>query len=94
MLANREKTLADQRLSACVGKRDSPVREVLAEKLDIPSTLRQNKVVGKRSTMIQKESLDCLALMAQAQNEVLVAIVGVVLHQVPDDGRTARGAGR
>src|SRR5262249_8942382 len=42
-------------------------------------------VVGDPFLVVEKEFLDYVGLVAQAQDEVLVAVVGVVLHQVPED---------
>ena len=47
--------------------------------------LRQGEVVGDPLLVVEEELLDDVGLVAQAEDEVLVAVVRVVLHQMPED---------
>src|SRR5262249_20920644 len=45
-----------------------------------------DKVVGSRLVILEKVLLDAVALVAKAEDELLVPIVCVVPHHVPKDG--------
>lgn len=66
---------------------DLPVVNIGLEQLRL--AVFQHKVVGQRFVVIQEVVLDDMGVMAQAQNEFLVAMMGVVLHQVPQNGAMA-----
>ena len=62
--------------------------DVGAVQLDRPSGLRQREIVRQALVVVKEVVADQIAAIAQAQDEILVAVVRVVAHQVPDD-RTA-----
>ena len=49
----------------------------------------QNEVVGGALVVVEEIVLDGVGPMPQAENEVLVPEVSVVLHHVPQDGPVA-----
>ena len=70
------------------------------QQVDLAPALGQDEVVRHALVVLEEELLDLVAAVAEAQDEVLVPEVGVVLHQVPQDRprcrprRGASGSGR
>ena len=85
VLPHRAETLPDAAVQARVHERDAPVVDVAADQLDALAALREHEVVAQRLVVVEEEVLDRLGAMAQADDEVLVPEVGVVLHDVPQD---------
>src|SRR5712664_4882052 len=70
-------------MHACLGKRDVPVVDVAIEKLQILAAFGERKIVGYALVVMQEILFDGVRAIAQAQNEILVAKMRVVLHNVP-----------
>src|SRR4029079_18800698 len=66
--------------------RNPPIVDIAVQQLQFFRSAGQNKVVGSALIVIKEIILDSVGAMSQAQNEVLVAEVGVVLHHVPQNG--------
>jgi hypothetical protein len=49
------------------------------------AALAEDEVVAQRLLVLEEVLLDVVGLVPEAQDEVLVPVVGVVLHQVPHD---------
>ena len=81
VLAHPAQPLADRRLQPGVDERDRPVRHVRIEQLDL--TGAHDEVVGFHLAVVQEEVLDHRLAVTEAQDEFLVAVVGVVAHHVP-----------
>src|ERR1019366_17648 len=88
---DRQESLADQRLGAGVDKRDPPIGKITAQQFDPVPAIGQDEVPRKRLAIVEEESLDRFRLMAKAKNEILVPIMRVVLHQVPNYGSVSNG---
>jgi len=90
MLADGPQPLADIAPDAGVDHRDAPVLLRIAEDLDLVAETRDDAVgVGLR-LVVQEVFFDDVRLVAKAQDEVLVAELAVVMHQVPEDRLVAR----
>ena len=76
---------ADVRLGSGVDERDPPILDVGAEHLDAAATVGEHEVVGRPLVVAEEELLDLVRAVAEAEDEVLVPVVGVVLHEVPHD---------
>ena len=83
--------LADVRLQAGLDERDLPVVDVAGHQLELLPALRQDEVVRQRLGVVQEIVLDDIAAISEAQHEVLVPEVGVVLHHVPQNRPVADG---
>ena len=85
MLAYGPQPLADIAPDAGIDHGDAPVLLRIAEDLDVVAETRDDAVgVGLR-LVVQEEFLDDVCLVAKAQDEVLVAELAVVVHQMPQD---------
>ena len=73
-------------LHARVDERDAPVGDVACQRARRPrAAVREHEVVGERLVVVEEVLLDALALVAEAEDEVVVAPRRVVLHDVPED---------
>ena len=81
--------LADGRLRPGVGEGDVPVVDVRAQQPDVTAAAAQHEVVRGPLLVVEEVLLDDLALVAQAEDELLVAEIGVVLHEMPQDRSVA-----
>src|SRR5262245_21871630 len=77
--------LPEVRVQAGVDERDPPVLDVATEDLDVLATLREHEVVGQTLVVVQEVLLDRVTAKAEAENEVVVPEVRIILHQMPDD---------
>src|SRR5262245_17436627 len=76
---------------AGVDERDVPVVDVAVEQAELLAALGEDEVVGDALVVVEEVVLDGVGLVAQAEDEVLVPVVGVVLHDVPQDRPVADG---
>ena len=58
---------------------------------DVFHSRLQHKIIGEALIVIQEIILDEIRAVAQTENEILVAKVGVILHDVPHDRAIANG---
>src|SRR5215472_5097858 len=70
---------------------NAPILLRIAEDLDTVAELRDHTVRVALRPVVQKELLDDVRLIAKAQDEVLVAVLTVVVHQMPQDRAVADG---
>ena len=73
-------------------ERDRPVVNVAIDEFDLLAALRPDEIVRDGLIVLQEVILDHVTFVAKTKNEILVAEVGVVLHQVPEDRPRARSA--
>ena len=85
MVAHLPETLANAGVAARVRKGDLPVLNVAAKELDLLAALGEDEVVGDRLVVVLKVAFDGAGAMAETEDEVLVPMVGVVPHQVPEN---------
>jgi hypothetical protein len=83
--------LADVRRDPRVNEGDAPVLDILAQQLDPARAVREHEIVRQALVVIQEIFLDGVALVAEAQDEVGVPEMSVVLHHVPEDGAIPEG---
>jgi len=77
--------LTDRGVDAGVDEGDLPLADVGVEELDVLAALRHHEVVGDGLLVVQEVVLDRGPPEAQAQDELGVAEVRVVPHDVPQD---------
>ena len=85
-LADGEQTLTDVAPYSGVDQRYTPIRRALAQQLDLVAKLRDRAVAVGDLTIVQKVILHNVRLVAEAQDEIPMTILAVVLHDVPKDG--------
>ena len=83
VVAHGHQPLPHARLVPRVDERDPPIVDVGLEQLHVTPP-RQHEVVGDRLVVVHEVTFDMVGAVAEAEDEVLVAVVGVVLHQVPE----------
>ena len=77
------KALADRRFESGVDEGDRPVADVGMHQFDLAAA--HDEIVRRGFLIGQEVVLDVRRAVAEAQNEFLVAEVGVVAHHVPDE---------
>ena len=79
--------LADRRVEPRVDERDPPLVEVAGEQLELRAVESRSSTKSLSSAPLyeRKYSLDDLALVAEAEDELVVAPHRVVAHDVPED---------
>ena len=85
VLLDSFKSLADIRVSSGIYERDRPVLDITIKDLYVPAAVQKDKVIGDEFTVIDEVILDHLGAITQAQDELLVAEMSIVLHHVPQD---------
>lgn len=89
MFLNGSQALANVRVDSRVGECDLPVIDVAIEQLQFLAAARQDKIVGDTLVVIEKVVLHYVRPIAQAENEVFVPEVGIVLHHMPQNRAVA-----
>src|ERR1035438_678552 len=74
--------LSNVRGSARIDEGDTPVLDIAVQQRHVLAAIREDEVVGQTLVVIQKVVLDGVGLVSQAQNEILVAMVSVILHDI------------
>jgi len=87
---HRQQALGDVGLQAGVGEGDPPVVDVAGDEFDLLAS-GHHEIVGEGFLVVEEVLLDEVGAVPQAEDEVLVAEVGVELHDVPEDGPVADG---
>jgi len=77
--------LADVGVDTGLDKCNRPVIDVTIQEVDFLAALGPDKIVGNGLVVVEKIILNRVAAIPEAENEVLVAKVRVILHQVPND---------
>ena len=79
-------------IDAGIGQGDLPTRFIVVVVVlnALVGSQRDGQVIGE-GFVIEKELLDDMCLVAQAQDEIRVTGAGVVLHDVPQNGSAADG---
>src|SRR5207245_621206 len=82
-------TLADVGVQTGVGEGDRPSRDVTAVYSDVHASSEELEVVRQALVVVEEVSLDEIATITETENELGVAEVRVVLHEMPDDRAVA-----
>ena len=85
MLTHREEPLADIAPHPGVDHRDAPVLLGIAQGFDVVAEARHDAVGVNMRLVVEEEFLDDVGLVAETQDEILVSVLAVVAHQVPED---------
>ena len=91
MAADASKALPDQRMQAGVDERDAPVLHVTREHLHVVAAALEHEVIRQPLLVLEEILLDLTCAIAETQDEVVVAMVRVVLHDVPQQGSGSDG---
>ena len=83
ILPRRDQPLADVGVETGINKSDIPVADVTVHEIQLLAAFRQGEVIGDPLLVLEEELLDDVRLVAEAQHEILVAEVRVVLHDMP-----------
>ena len=83
MRLDKAQAVRDRRTQSSIDKGDLPVVDVSLHEFELPAALREHEVVGYRFFVLEEVVLDDIGLIAEAENEVLVAEVRIVLHDMP-----------
>src|SRR6266446_224057 len=86
---HRLEALADVGVQTGVGERDLPLVDVPAVERDVLAPARKLEVVRQALVVIEEVLLDEVTSVAEAQDELGVAEMRIVLHQMPQDGPVA-----
>src|SRR5690606_19940946 len=79
--AHPPQPLPDRRLQPGVDERDRPIGDVVGQQPHLAAL--QDEVVGAGLLVVQEVLLDVVPAVAEAEDEVLVPVVRVVAHHVP-----------
>src|SRR6266567_813445 len=83
---DREEAPSDVPLDSGIDQSDAPVRRLLALNLDLAAELGDGHAISRNSLpVVQEIVLDHAGLVTKAENEIAMAVVAVVLHDVPQD---------
>ena len=82
---HRLQPLADVRAQTGVHEGNLPIRDVAFLEVHLLVAVRQRKVAGQTLIVIEEELFDDIRLVAEAQNEVLMPVMSIVFHDVPQD---------
>ena len=83
--ASRPQALANVAPDSGVDERDAPVRRPFTQNFDLLAEIRNDAVVVRRLLVVQKIILDDIGLVAKAKDEILMTILAIVLHDMPQD---------
>jgi hypothetical protein len=83
VLFDGHKPLANIGVDSRIDKRYLPVVDIAVEKLQFLPPLGEHKIVGQTFVVIEEKLLDGLTLVAEAQNELFMIVVSVILHDMP-----------
>ena len=85
MLAHGQQALADVAPNSGVDHGDAPVLLGIAQDLDVVAETGDDAVGVDVRPVVEEELLDDVRLVAKAQDEILVPVLAVIVHQVPED---------
>ena len=85
VVAHRRETLTDVAPDPGVDQRDAPILLDLGQELDVRALLGHDAVGEDLRLVVEEELLDDVRLVAEAQHEIAVAVLAVVVHHVPQD---------
>ena len=85
VLAHGKQALADVAPESGVDHGDAPVSLRIAKGFDVVAEAGDDAIGIDVRPVIEEELLDDIRLVAEAQNEVSVTVLAVVLHQMPKD---------
>src|SRR3954447_6085203 len=86
-----QQPLTDAAVQTGVDERYPPVLDVAPEQLDFLPAAGEDEVVAHRLVVGEEELLDHFCSVTEAEDEVLVPEIRVVLHDVPEDRAGADG---
>ena len=88
-MTDRNQTLADVTPDSGVHQRDAPIRWSVAQDFDLPAKIRNRTVAVCGLLVVQEVILDDVRPVSKTKNEILMAVLAIVLHDVPQDGLLA-----
>src|SRR5580704_6642470 len=85
LLFDRLQPLTDIGGQPGINKRDAPVMDVLLQELDILPPSGEDKIIRKPFIILEEIPLDDVPFVAQTENEIVVAVMRVVPHYMPEN---------
>ena len=85
VIADRRQPLADVAPDAGVDERDAPILFDLGQELDVRALLGDDAIGEDLRLVVEEELLDDVRLVAEAQHEIAVSVLAVIVHHVPQD---------
>ena len=85
MGAHGKQALADVAPHASVDHGDAPVLLGIAEGLDVVAEAGDDAIGIDVRPVVEEELLDDVGLVAEAEHEILVPVLAVITHQMPED---------
>ncbi len=73
------------RLQSGIGQGDAEIFVVAVVKLDVALSAQHDRKVAVHGFVVEKVPFDDLALVTQAEDEILVPVMGIGFHNVPQD---------
>src|SRR5262249_47571754 len=84
-MPDRHETFPNVAPGASVDKRNAPVWWPFTQNLDLLAELRDHAVAIFRLPIVEEIVLDNVCLVAEAKNEILMTMVAVIMHDMPQD---------
>ena len=88
---HRHQAFADIAPDSRVDQRDAPIRRRFPDDFHLLSEIRNNAIITGRLIVAQKIIFDDIRLIAETEDEIPMAVLAVVLHDVPQDRLVADG---
>src|SRR2546422_3745239 len=85
VLLHSHKALPDIGRHAGIHERDIPVMNVAVVKLHSLAAVQEREVIRDALAVLEKVVFDGISAMTEAQDELLVSEVSIVLHEVPEN---------
>src|SRR5215217_7479633 len=87
--ADTPQPLSDRGVESGVNEGNTPVTDIGIQQFDMISTLAEHEIVRCGLPIVEEVVLDCLGTVPQTQNELGMAEVGVVAHDMPENWPTS-----
>ena len=82
---NGKKTLSDISPNSGIDKRNPPIGRSFANNLNFGTEVRNYAVTALRNFVVHEIVLNNIGLVAKAKNELIVFILTVILHDMPQN---------
>src|SRR6185312_3492345 len=84
-LAYAQQPLPDIGVQTRIDEGYTPIVQIAAVQLDCAAAAAQREIVGERLVVVEKVLANHVAAVTEAQNELRVAVMRVIPHEVPED---------
>src|SRR6266700_6254545 len=84
-MPDRNEAFANIAPSSGIHERYSPIHREIANDLNLLAKIRNDAVAIGRLSIVQEKLLDNIGLISEAKDEIAMAVLTVILHDVPQD---------